>query len=115
MPHDRVIIIIGALLVAAAGFLYRRQKSRKPLVRVLVAIALCGVSDACAETAHKWVLTQPDKWLILHWNPNAVSGPETWIWVLLLGLVSAAAYYFFWSVFIGADKCGVDSSNRRRR
>lgn len=104
IPHDRVIIFIGAIFVAVAVFLYRWQKLQKPkapLMRVLVTIALCGVSDAHAETAHKWVLTPPEVTPIAQWNSHAVSGLGAWWCALLFIACFAISYAILWYFFRG--------------
>lgn len=92
---------------------WQREFPVKPFLSALTIAIIFGATDTCAETAHKWVLTPPDRWSMLHWNPSAVLGPETWLGVLLAGAVSVAAYYFFWSFIIGAPKRSIDSYRRR--
>ncbi|MFA6193789.1 MAG: hypothetical protein WC726_02940 [Parcubacteria group bacterium] len=106
-PLDVSLLVVGIVIllatIAAATIIFLRQKSRKtrgPLVTALILSILC-TADACAETIHAGTLTPPNKWSILQWNPNAVSGLGAWGCTLLFIACFAIAYAILWYFFRG--------------
>jgi hypothetical protein len=85
VPHSRLLLIFGAVAVAAAGFLNgwqkMKEKSRLPFLGFVAVSPLEQVFDP----------TKPA--LIQQWNPYAVSGIEAWLYVLLAVVVWVALYY----------------------
>lgn len=79
----------------------QREFPIKPFLSALTIAIISGATDACAETAHKWVLTPPDKWPMVQWNPNAVSGLGAWGCAGVFIACFAIAYTILWYFFRG--------------
>ncbi|HLM84467.1 MAG TPA: hypothetical protein VK254_04650 [Candidatus Bathyarchaeia archaeon] len=61
------------------------------LVFLLTAIGSCAVA---AASPYDEVLTPPEHWPIQHWNPNGVSGAESWLVIFILVSAAAVACWF---------------------
>lgn len=103
VPHTWLIVGVGVAAWIATWFSYSQEKSRKPKILplpVALIVAIFGTVDTCAAGIHD-VLIPPDKWPILQWNPNAVSGLGAWGCALLFIACSAIAYAILWYFFRG--------------
>jgi hypothetical protein len=85
VPHSRLLILIGAAMVAAAGFFLWREKSRQDFRLPLMGLIVMPLDK---------VLTPPETTPMLQWNPNAVSGYEVWIFVAIL--IGYFLFFRFW-------------------
>ena len=85
------LVISGVIGLIIAGILHLRQWwLRKSHTLPLMALVTSPIDE---------VLTPPDKWPVLQWNPWAVSGGETWMIVLTVMAVVTALGLGAWLVF----------------
>jgi hypothetical protein len=63
---------------------WQREFPIKPFLSALTIAIISGVTDACAaemQEIHK-VLIRPEVTPMIKWS--LISGPETWVWILLI-------------------------------
>jgi len=87
MPHSRVLIVAGAVVVAVAGFLHQWQKLQRRGKSLFSALA------AAPLTIEDVLTPSEGPWPVLQWNPTAVTGGEFWLIVLAI----AVAIFAFWA------------------
>jgi hypothetical protein len=86
MPHGRIIILLGAIAIAAASFIHGSQRQKRQEKN---ALPFLGVAVSPLDA----VLTPPDKWEVQQWNPHAVTGAEVWGVILIIVLVGLLVYW----------------------
>ena len=92
VPHSRVLLVIGAVAMAVAGFFHLRDWLHDRSLRRL-NLPFMAVTVSPLEQAFDPTKPVP----ILQWNPDAVTGVATYAIALLIGVAIALVYHFGWN------------------